>query len=135
MKLSDLLLCSIFAVFVLIVSCGPSKQEQLRQEKWEREQRAKEAAKQEKERELRDWSMKNDCWTTWKEMTKPEKLEVINWTLTNVYHIKHQKARNEEIRDMLKADSAKIVHTMMFGMMKCGYIQSLNDYILYDYIK
>ena len=122
-----IIVCTLLSI--LIGSCGPSRQEQQRQEQWERELRAKEAEKREKEIEQREWAMKYDCWTTWKEMNKSEKMEVINWTLTNVYHIKHQKARNEEIRDMLKADSAKVVRTMMIGMMKCGYIQDINDYL------
>ena len=132
MKISKIVVCSLLAI--LIVSCGPSRQEQQRQEQREREQMAREAEKREKEKEQREWAMNYDCWTTWKEMNKSEKMEVINWTLTNVYHIKHQKARNEEIRNMLKADSAEVVRTMMLGMMECGYIQSLNDYILFDYI-
>jgi hypothetical protein len=94
----------------------------MQQEKREKEQRIKEAEKREREREWREQAENSTCWTTWKEMTRSEKMECINWYLNNIAKIKHQKARNEEIKRWLKADSTQIVRSMKWVMMECGYI-------------
>ena len=130
MNTKHLIVYSIIAI--LLFSCGPSRQEQLRQEKWEMERRVKEAEERERQRELREQAMNNDCWTTWNDMNKSEKMECINWLLTNVYKIKAQKQRNEEIRELIKADSSTVVRVLMYPMMKCGYMRDLDFYVNYN---